>query len=171
MALFVPGMLCRLCGQPMTAEHEIVMFRPFVPNERDPLFQFSDVVLHASCFRQHPLSEKAVKLHERAIQSSRPGNRVCIVCGQAILAPDDYFGAGLVSSNPASPLFEFNFVQLHCSHLSQWDRFEDFRRLVSRIQDSDAWEGPRIAFGSPPHRDLRWVAAPSHGAMKPEGAL
>lgn len=157
MAVFVPGTRCPICGLQMTTDDEIVMFSPFVANRLDPVFTFSDAAFHATCFAQHPLSAQAMEWHEESKRSVQPGNRICAVCGEPILDPDDYFGTGLLTSDRANPLFEFNFVLLHRSHAGQWNRLGEFRRRVEEVQASDAWKGPKLVFGAGETDVMRWI--------------
>jgi hypothetical protein len=136
-------MPCGLCGKPIDATDELGAFSAFVVNRKDPLAVFSDGVFHAACFRQHPLSEKAQHRWEETRARLGPPNRVCIVCGRPINDPDDYFTLGHLTDDPASPVFEFNFLQAHRSHLSMWRRYGTMKPLVEEYQRSGAWDGPR----------------------------
>jgi hypothetical protein len=157
MAVFVPGMPCALCGKPMTLAGEVIMFSPFVADRTDPLFVFSDAAMHAACFARHPWSEQATKWHEEAVRHSKPSDRLCAACGEAILDPDDYFGTGLLSRDAASALYEFNFVHLHQGHAGSWKRFAELRRQIESVLASGAWRGPRLVFEARPSQKVRWV--------------
>lgn len=67
MAIFIPGMKCPLCKNPITAEEGRRLFPPFVTDPRDPLFVFHDATVHEACFARHPLSKDV----ERATTSAR----------------------------------------------------------------------------------------------------
>jgi hypothetical protein len=162
MAIFVPGMKCVLCGLPMAVSEEVVLFSPFVANKRDALFKFSDAPVHAVCLRRDPLGDRALELHEAATRNADDRTRLCAVCGQPILDPDDYLGFGLLTSDPGSVLFRFNFLHLHRSHVGQWDRYEEFRRLVEAMQSSEAWDGPRLVFEGRPKANIYWTRTPAH---------
>jgi hypothetical protein len=84
------------------------------------------------------------------------------VCGRPILDPDDYLGLGLLTSDPGSALFGFNFLHLHRSHVGQWDRYEEFRRLIEAMQRSEAWDGPWLVFEEKPKVDIYWTRTPAH---------
>ena len=145
MAMFVPGMVCSICGKPMEEADKVVMFPPFVANRIDPLYQFSDSVFHAVCFGSHPLAKRASEIVETMQQRLQPGRRFCAACGEPILDPDDYFTSGYLTGDPNNRLFEYNYIQLHRSHLGEWSEFSEFRRLVEEYQSSDEWEGPRLS--------------------------
>ena len=146
MAVFTTGMRCPICGREMSSTDELVMSPPFVPNRRDPLSFVSDGVFHRACFEGHPLSAEATRYANDAEAHGQPDRRRCVVCGRLITDPDDYFGAGYVTSDEASPAYVFNFVQLHRSHFADWDWAEDFRRAIGELQSSDNWDGPMIVF-------------------------
>ncbi len=146
MALYIPGMICALCGKPMNAGDDITGFSSFVANRKDPLFLFSDGVFHTACFQRHPLSDKAQRRWAETRSRIGPGGRICVVCHQAILNPDDYFTLGHLTDDPASPIYEFNFFQAHRRHLLVWEKYASMRSLVEEFQSSSAWDGPRAAF-------------------------
>jgi hypothetical protein len=162
MAIFVPGMKCVLCGLPMTAREEVVLFSPFVANRRDALFKFSDAPVHAACLSRDPLGDRALELHEAATLNADVRRRLCEVCERPILDPDDYLGLGLLTSDPGNALFRFNFLHLHRSHVGQWDRYQEFRRLIEAMQRSEAWDGPRLVFEEKPNADIYWTRTPAH---------
>lgn len=146
MGIFIPGMICPLCGTQMLQSDQIVMFPPFVPNKRDPLHFFSDGVFHRACFEKHPLSDQATRYGDEALRRYRPEGRRCIVCSEEIRDPDDYFGAGYLTSDPASPAFVCNYIQFHRSHFGEWDRASEFYRAIEELMRSEVWDGPRVVF-------------------------
>jgi len=157
MALFIPGMICPVCGHPMMASHDVVMFAAFVANRADPLLVFSDAAMHKACFDQHPLSMEARRWHDETLQHIGPSKRICAACGTMIMDPDDYFGTGLLSHNASSPLFEYNFVHLHRSHAERWSGLSRLEEQMAAAQDSGVWQGPTLRFGSPPTETVRWT--------------
>lgn len=50
MALFFVNMPCPLCNEPIRVGDDIVATTHFIGNERDPLYRYSDSVMHRSCF-------------------------------------------------------------------------------------------------------------------------
>lgn len=156
MALFIPGMRCPLCGTSMTKSSDIITFSSFVADRADALFVFSDAAIHRACFARHPLSQQATEWQEITMRNSGPGKRSCAVCETQILDPNDYFGTGLLSRDPTSPLHEFNFVHLHRSHADQWTRFDVFRRLLEEVDTAGVWQGPRLTV-NPSSLGIRWV--------------
>jgi hypothetical protein len=159
MAVFVPGMKCTLCGLPMSAGDETVLFPPFVANRHDPLFKFSDAAVHALCLERDPLGSLASELRSAASRNADVSRRRCEACGELVSSPDDYVGFGLLTSNPASVLFPFNFVHLHRTHVGRWSRFQEFSRAIAALQESEGWEGPRLVVSRRPHPDIRWEQA------------
>jgi len=164
MAIFVPGMPCSLCQRPITATDDVVMFSPFVADCSDPLSVFSDAIAHTSCFVQHPLSTEATKWHDEATRQRESAARVCVVCTKPIADPDDYFGTGLLSRDPATPLFDFNHVHLHRSHAARWIRFEELRRLMDNAQASGSWQGPALVINTTQGEKVRWAMAKVGGS-------
>lgn len=122
-----------------------MLFSPFVLNTGDLLHVFSDTVFHQDCVTKHPLGKRAIEMHEQVLQ--RLGNakhRLCSACGQPIADPDDYFTTGYLVGDPGNPLYSFNFVQLHKSHLSSWTKTAELRRLLAEERRSGAWLGPDV---------------------------
>jgi hypothetical protein len=112
------------------------MFSPFIADRFDPLYVFSDSVVHASCLACHPLSAEAAKWHEETVLTRKVRDRICAACGCPVVDPDDYFTTGLLARAPENPLFEFNFIHLHRSHAESWWQFDEFRRRMEAAQAS-----------------------------------
>jgi hypothetical protein len=147
MAIIILGKTnCPLCQKPLLEGDETVAFPPLFANRRSGFRLFHDAGVHRSCIESHPLGPKAIALLERFTQSTGPGRRPCAVCGSQIADPDDYFGAGVLTEDPSSPLSEFNFVHLHQAHFPLWIRGPEFRHLVETMQGEAAWDGPRVVF-------------------------
>lgn len=165
MALFIPGMLCALCGQPMVAAADVLILSPFVANRADPLFVFSDAAIHKACFARHPLAREAQRWHDEAARQRMPNERVCAVCGIVIEDPDDYFGTGLLSRDVNSPVARYNFVHLHRSHAEKWSGLHKLREWMDAAQASGAWRGPTLLFDSPPTNAVRWIGPKALGGL------
>jgi len=141
MAIYVAGVPCGLCGLPVDPGDEKVLFPPFVPNRRDPLHVFSDGVFHQRCVAEHSLGERATRAAATAALGD-PRVQTCVVCGKSFTGPDDYFATGYLGAD----VDEFNFICVHPSHFDRWERAAEFREVVLRLQQGDAWDGPRIVF-------------------------
>lgn len=159
MAIFVPGMICEICERPMTDAEGLIGFSPFVANPVDPLFMFSDGVFHRVCLERHPLGEDAMTWHER-VRRIKPAEGLCEVCHQRILSPDDYFGTGLVTRDEHDPLYAFNFIHLHRSHIASWPRLSDFANAMQEADDSGRWRGAKIVFDPARPESLTFVTRP-----------
>ena len=61
MALFIPGMKCPICQQPILGDHSRRLFPPFITDEKDPLYVFHDATVHEECFQRHPLASQALE--------------------------------------------------------------------------------------------------------------
>jgi hypothetical protein len=144
MALFIEGMTCPLCGKPMHANQERISFSPFVVNELDPLWIFSDGVFHAECVRNHPLGNKAVATHEELRAKTSPQNRRCVVSGKLISEPDHYLGVGILTSDPSDPLYRFNSAQFDRAALADWPERKTFVGLLAEALSSGRMKGKGI---------------------------
>lgn len=126
----------------MLATDERMMFSPFVNNQTDPLYVFNDATIHAACFDKHPLAAKARTRYEDFRQQSQ--RRRCIVCGQQITNPDEWFGLGHLVENPEHPLYSFNYAQFHRSCLSRWSALPEVRSHFDALDQSGTWKGDTL---------------------------
>jgi hypothetical protein len=142
MAIVIRGSsLCPLCGNPMLASEDLILFPPFVSNEADPLWKFNDSGFHRICFERDPLSGKAESRWQEARERGKAENRRCLVCGRVILDPEEYFPLGHLADEPKHPLFRFNFAQFHQSCLPRWIDLAQVCWLAERQLESGAWKG------------------------------
>ena len=141
MALFIPGMHCRLCGEAIRSQDDAKLFPLFTGNEADPLFIFSGAVTHKICFEQDPRHDfGSLRLADfSASQKKRP--RTCLVCGMQIASPDDFFGVGHLTDDPESILYKWNYAQFHRSCLPHWAELSRFIELGVRELKADRWRG------------------------------
>lgn len=148
MALLISGKtVCPICGNVIGRDNKVVIFPPFVANELDPLFLFSDAAFHEECFSRHPLANMALALFKEMDAKSQPSDRRCVVCTQSINDPDDYVGFGHLTSDESEPLFVYNFSQFHQSCLGRWPDRAKAKRLLQELVSSKGWKG----------RSLNWV--------------
>lgn len=141
MAIFVPGMRCAISGRTINSASEAVAFPPFVANEADPLYVFSDAVVHAEVFRTHPLAAEIQGRLEEARQRTAPGSRRCLICGQLVTDPDNYLGLGHLVEDRAHPLYRFNYAHFHRSCLAARSGLPDLMRELDELDQSGAWKG------------------------------
>jgi hypothetical protein len=143
MSSIAPGSPCGLCGAVLAEGERTVRFQAFVPNRKDPLFTFSDGAFHENCLHMHPFGDRALEMKELIRKTfADPARRRCPVCSEAILDPDDHFATGYLTSDPDHPLFEYNFLQFHQSHVESWPRTKELRELLRREVELGQWEGP-----------------------------
>jgi len=147
MAILIEGMKCSLCSRSMTKSQATVSFSPFVSNEADPLFRFSDGVFHKECFQKEPLAEMAKARCVEVREQSIPENRRCRVCGKTIVNPDDYLPLGHLTNDRLHPLYQFNYTHLHRSCLHQWPDLGRVTDLAEKHLETGAWKG----------NGMRWI--------------
>src|ERR1051326_1038144 len=104
MALFIEGTRCAVCGRPIAHDEEFLLLPPFVPDEVDPLRVFNDAVVHADCYRGHPLHGRAEERLREADASRREWPPRCGLCGRLIATPDEHFMIGHLTDCPDDPL-------------------------------------------------------------------
>ena len=144
MATFVPGMKCAISGRPITDIKEAVVFPAFVSNEGDPLYVFSDAIVHAAAFRTHPLAAAAQARYEEARRRSAPDKRHCLICSRLIVDPDDYLGLGHLVDDQNHALYRFNYAHFHRSCLAEWDRWRQLVSDLEALNQSGSWKGDAL---------------------------
>jgi hypothetical protein len=144
---------CIICRINIMEGDEFVALPPFLSNRRHPLYKFNDSAFHLKCLSRDPLADQALILSEEIREQGGPGHRLCVVCKEEILDPDDYFGVGFLTSERIGPLFEFNHLHFHKTHFNDWERSNEFRHKVLEFLASVDWEGPIVRFDPYPE----WV--------------
>lgn len=140
MAIFVSGMPCGICGEPMESAEEVHGFPPFVYNQKDPLHLFSDGVFHKACLENHPLGQAALRRVQLHIDNNKPANRVCRITGEQITDPDDYFSLGYLTDNLDSELSKWNYAHFKKSSLERWSEIKTLIGFLEELRDSGEWE-------------------------------
>jgi hypothetical protein len=145
MPLLIRGATrCASCERPISTEDEARAFPEFVWNERDPLFRFSDAVFHSSCLANEPLASAATKRLKDALDRLGPSSHVCKQCGKHIRLSKENFTFPYLTEVDTSPLYEFNFVQLHKQCLTSWREVPRALALLRGLQNSGSWRGPAL---------------------------
>ncbi len=158
MALFVDGMNCSLCTKPMRkSADKLIAFGPFIANPADPLFRLSDGIFHDDCARRDFPLDEALRWHDK-VRAIKPADRICVVCGELIRNPDDYFGTGILSRDDSDPLYAFNFIHLHRTHAGGWPRLGAFVESMQEAHATGRWTGADIIFDPDRPESLDWNA-------------
>ncbi len=144
--MFIVGMKCPLCGEPINSEDERVGFSSFVANEADPLHIFSDATFHRACFLKHPLSDKARSRYNVALESAQPANRICYVSGSLITNSEDYLTSGHLTDDQTNPLLRYNFAHFSRSALAGWKGLSSFIHQLEAFERSDEWKGKALGW-------------------------
>lgn len=146
MALVIGGMECPLCGRAIGQEQEIVAFPPFVQNEADPLWLYSDGVFHAEHFHRHPLADAARSRMREVLGHVLPESCRCQVCEAIIADPDDYLSLGHLTADATDPLHRYNYTRLHRSHLPDWADLDRVTALLIDARRSGSVKGRAITW-------------------------
>jgi hypothetical protein len=134
-------MPCSISGRSIESSEEAVLFPPFTGNEADPLFIFSDAVVHKDVFEKHPLATRLQDRLEAARRQAEPGNLRCRICAELITHPDSYFGLGYLVDDPRHPLYQFNYAHFHRAHLAAWSQRSALISELDELNRSGAWRG------------------------------
>jgi hypothetical protein len=102
------------------------------------------LVDHPTVGHRHPLSGEAQSWQQEARRNGKPSARVCVVCKDVILDPDDYVGTGMLTRDISNPIYAFNFIYLHRSHISRGPRWRELIRLLEEARAAGSWQGPRL---------------------------
>lgn len=146
MALLIYGKtVCSLCGRVIEQNEPTCSFPPFVVNESDPCFVFSDGAFHEACVHKHKHGADALRRIDEWASRVGPGKRKCVVCRLEVVDPDDYLLFEHLSEREGDPLRAFNYTHLHKSCLPRWEIRPRFVELASAALASGFWEGPYLA--------------------------
>jgi hypothetical protein len=75
MALFFPGKtLCSICGVVVESDEKYHATTHFIGDDRDPLWRFSDSVMHEHCFLAWPLRQTFVDRYNATVGKITAGN-------------------------------------------------------------------------------------------------
>jgi ribosomal protein S27AE len=147
MTLIILGQSrCPLCGEVFGDSNEIFSTTFLVGNEADELFPFNRTAMHRSCLEKHPLGERIIELDNEIMSKVSPGNRFCVVCGNEIMHPDEYWYVGQLSPDPNQPIYPFNHSQFHKSCLARWYKLSEFRSELEKLRDSGTWKGSGLDY-------------------------
>lgn len=141
MAIFIPGMCCALSGRSIESIDDAVLFPPFILNEADPLFVFSDAVIHRDVFHTHHLANAAQTRLNEAFKGAALSNRVCKVCGQPTVDPIDYIGFGHLIEDQTHALYRYNYAHFHKSCLARWSETHGLITILESFCRSGFWQG------------------------------
>ncbi|MBL8297957.1 MAG: hypothetical protein JNN30_06350 [Rhodanobacteraceae bacterium] len=145
MALLIYGKsVCALCGRVINQNELTCSFPPFVVNELDACFVFSDGAFHEACVRKHMHGIDALRRVDEWASRVGPGKRKCIVCEMEVADPDDYLLIDHLSDREEDPLREFNYTHLHRSYVQKWNSRSRFVDLAAAALASDSWKGPYL---------------------------
>ncbi len=130
--------ICRICGKVIESNQDITAFPPIISNIKDPLYMFHDAAFHSQCFQSHPLSRKMELVLDQATERTKPLR--CVICGNVMHYEEDFISLGLLSSEPDSPIFPFNYFLFHRNHLKQWSELKRVHSFLAALSD-DKWAG------------------------------
>src|SRR5947209_13515333 len=129
-------MPCAVSGRRIDSLAEAVIFGPFISNEADPLYVFSDAGVYVDAFKAHPLRFKAQARYKEALAAVSPANRFCYVCKRLISDPDDYVGFGYLIDDTSHALHKFNYAHFHLSCFAEWPGRSDVLREIQLLDQS-----------------------------------
>jgi hypothetical protein len=73
MALFLQGSTCcSICGNVIGCDDKIVATTHFIADNADPLWRFSDSVMHRECYETWPHRDEFAKRYKE-VMGRRPG--------------------------------------------------------------------------------------------------
>jgi hypothetical protein len=142
MAIVILGKTtCLLCGKPLLQGQKTVQLSPFVANEADPIWKFSDGAFHEECFRRDPLADMAERRYREFKEHETSAHRRCHVCGKPLLSPNDYIPFGYLTDDPSHALYRLNYAAFHRSCLPSWSEIGSVYELATAQMRSGAWKG------------------------------
>ena len=137
MALAIPGMLCKICQNPLQMGDKIYNFPPFVSNDLDPIVIFNDTLTHQECGKDNPLVQKALERYK--FMMSIPNN--CCITGEPIPSPDDIVVLGFLTEDCNHPLFPYNCAKYHIKNFKIWEKNKWLIEQLEEYDTSGLWGG------------------------------
>ncbi|WP_395373536.1 hypothetical protein [Marinicella sp. W31] len=142
MAIFIEGKsVCNLCGKTIDDTIEFSVPSIEIINELDHLNIFIDSTMHQHCINKDSRKKELLDLISQWIKNSGPGNRKCLVCSNEVTDPDNYFSIGYLTNNKESPLYKYNFLHFHKSHLKDWPEKNNFLSLLTNYRSKGLIKG------------------------------
>jgi hypothetical protein len=143
--LIIDKSVCSLCGLVIKQGEATCSFPPFVMNELDPCFHFSDGAFHEACVRAHKHGADVLRRVDEWASRVGPGKRKCTVCKTEVTDPDDYLLIEHLSDREGDPLRTFNYTHLHKSCIPRWESRWHFLEPAWAVLVSGSWKGPYLA--------------------------
>ena len=75
MALFIIGMPCSICRHPIQVGHDVVATTHFIADRDDPLWRYSDSVMHRACFDQWESRDEFARRYRETMSPIYSQNR------------------------------------------------------------------------------------------------
>ena len=138
MAIFISGTKCKTCGKTIDNVTDAVLFPAFIINEVDPLIVFNDSAMHRVCFSKHPDNSRVTELLRQLECKINSQNRVCDLCHNRIMDPDDYLLHACLSSR-RDELSEYNCKQYHKSCFVGSILQKRIKALINKLKDDGLW--------------------------------
>jgi hypothetical protein len=135
---------CRICSNVIEERDDVVLFPPFVLNEKNPLHELSDTACHSACVKEHPLGRIMLAAADEFLTHTGPGKRSCVVCGNEIRDPSDYLFIGYLADPSTDKLGMFNYSHLHKSHIRDWKQAQVFLSLAREAITAGEWSGEAL---------------------------
>lgn len=143
MSLVILGKTaCALCGEPLLEGQLIQSLPPFVWNEADPLYAFSDAAFHEDCLQRDPASAQVHAAVSEILGRTGPGRRTCAVCSVEVDDPDDYLLLPRLTGDKRHAAHRFNYIHLHKSHVARWEEYETAMTALRSL--SSLWRGEAL---------------------------
>jgi len=141
MALFIPGLPCRLCGKPVASGEER-LFPAFCGNEADSVYFYNDAVVHQSCFERDPLAPAVEARLQESLATPLPAHQPCSVCGNLVSRPDEFFSFGHLTNDAGNRMHAWNYLSFHRECVGRWPELPSLIGLAEAELASGRWQGP-----------------------------
>jgi len=144
MGLFVEGMLCQICGQPIVGRQEITSLPSLGSDTNDPLFVYGDCTFHTGCIARLGVYPEIQERVNRIVEMTRNRPPKCDICGQPIQHWNDIVAFTRLTSETSGILSGFCYKQFHKQCLKHDDRLPDLTLALRRLHSSGEWGGEQL---------------------------
>ncbi len=140
MAIIIEGLsTCPICNLVLSSD-DVILTPPFIGNLKDELFMFSDAGIHIECLNNHALKDKLVKNIHLYNKQGSPLEQRCMIEGERIVPVQNMVSFGLLTSNEAEQLYEFNYHCFNLKNIHKWKELNKFLFVANEFLAAGKWE-------------------------------
>lgn len=132
---------CPICNDFLDSNKEYFLVPPLTSNTKDTLFDFSDAGIHTDCINKSELKSKLLRHIDLYYASLPPSKLTCYIDGQKIERPENLLFFGLLTSDDAEELYNFNYLSFDIRNINKWIDLNKFLMVAEKFLEEKKWVG------------------------------